>query len=73
MYFTPVCTTEMIAFTRAHTYFKDLNTELLGLSVDSNSSHEAYQILPIKIAITCRIMLKLKNTKHFREKSKVFL
>ena len=38
--FTPVCTTEMIAFTRAHTYFKDLNTELLGLSVDSNSSHE---------------------------------
>ena len=39
--FTPVCTTEMIAFTRAHTYFKELNTELLGLSVDSNSSHEA--------------------------------
>lgn len=40
--FTPVCTTEMIAFTRAHTYFKDLNTELLGLSVDSNSSHLAW-------------------------------
>lgn len=39
---TPVCTTEMIAFTRAHTYFKDLNTELLGLSVDSNSSHLAW-------------------------------
>lgn len=32
----------MIAFTRAHTYFKDLNTELLGLSVDSNSSHLAW-------------------------------
>lgn len=42
MYFTPVCTTEMIAFTRAHTYFKDLNTELLGLSVDSNASHLAW-------------------------------
>lgn len=42
MYFTPVCTTEMIAFTRAHQYFKDLNTELLGLSVDSNSSHLAW-------------------------------
>lgn len=42
MYFTPVCTTEMIAFTRAHTYFKELNTELLGLSVDSNSSHLAW-------------------------------
>ena len=42
MHFTPVCTTEMIAFTRAHTYFKQLNTELLGLSVDSNSSHLAW-------------------------------
>ncbi len=40
--FTPVCTTEMIAFTKAHKYFKDLNTELLGLSIDSNSSHLAW-------------------------------
>ena len=40
--FTPVCTTEMIAFTRAHTYFKKLNTELLGLSIDSNASHLAW-------------------------------
>mgnify|MGYP003195225570 FL=1 len=32
----------MIAFTRAHTYFKQINTELLGLSVDSNSSHLAW-------------------------------
>lgn len=40
--FTPVCTTEMIAFTRAHTYFKKLNTELLGLSVDSSTSHLAW-------------------------------
>lgn len=32
----------MIAFTRAHTYFKQLNTELLGLSVDSNASHLAW-------------------------------
>ena len=32
----------MIAFTRAYNYFKDLNTELLGLSVDSNSSHLAW-------------------------------
>jgi len=38
----------MIAFTRAHQYFKDLNTELLGLSVDSNSSHLAYLKLPTK-------------------------
>ncbi len=32
----------MIAFTKAHTYFKNLNTELLGLSIDSNSSHLAW-------------------------------
>lgn len=32
----------MIAFTRAHTYFRQLNTELLGLSVDSNPSHLAW-------------------------------
>lgn len=40
--FTPVCTTEMIAFTRANTYFKELNAELLGLSIDSNASHLAW-------------------------------
>ena len=40
--FTPVCTTEMIAFSRAYPYFKSLNTELLGLSIDSNSSHLAW-------------------------------
>ena len=40
--FTPVCTTEMIAFTRANKYFNEMNTELLGLSVDSNNSHLAW-------------------------------
>ena len=39
--FTPVCTTEIIAFSKANSYFERLNTCLLGLSVDSNSSHEA--------------------------------
>ena len=39
---TPVCTTEMIAFARAYTYFQKLNTELLGLSIDSNASHLAW-------------------------------
>lgn len=29
----------MIAFTNAHPYFKKYNTDLLGLSIDSNSSH----------------------------------
>ena len=40
--FTPVCTTEFIAFSKANTYFEELNTQLLGLSVDSNSSHLAW-------------------------------
>ena len=40
--FTPVCTTEFIAFSRAYPYFQQLNTELLGLSIDSNSSHLAW-------------------------------
>ena len=38
--FTPVCTTEIIAFAKANTYFEKLNTCLIGLSVDSNASHE---------------------------------
>ena len=40
--FTPVCTTEIIAFARANPYFKKLNTCLIGLSVDSNASHLAW-------------------------------
>ena len=40
--FTPVCTTEIIAFSRAYKYFKKINTELLGISIDSNSSHLAW-------------------------------
>lgn len=44
----------MIAFTRAHTYFKQLNTELLGLSVDSNSSHLAWMY-----DIYCRTGIKI--------------
>mgnify|MGYP001127474384 FL=1 len=40
--FTPVCTTEMIAFANAYQYFQKMNTELLGLSIDSNASHLAW-------------------------------
>ena len=40
--FTPVCTTEIIAFSKANTYFENLNTCLIGLSVDSNASHLAW-------------------------------
>ena len=40
--FTPVCTTEFIAFSKANTYFKKLNAQLIGLSIDSNPSHLAW-------------------------------
>ena len=40
--FTPVCTTEFLAFAQAYDQFKALNTELLGLSIDSNPSHLAW-------------------------------
>ena len=40
--FTPVCTTEIIAFAKANSYFQKINTFLIGLSVDSNSSHLAW-------------------------------
>ncbi len=37
--FTPVCTTEFVAFALRYEDFKKLNTELIGLSVDSTFSH----------------------------------
>ncbi|MFP4655086.1 MAG: redoxin domain-containing protein [Methanohalobium sp.] len=37
--FTPVCTTEFIKFAQMQEEFKKLNTELLGLSIDSIYSH----------------------------------
>lgn len=40
--FTPVCTTEFIAFQQIYPKLKELNTELLGLSVDSLPAHIAW-------------------------------
>jgi len=40
--FTPVCTTEFIAFSQAYPEFQKRGVELLGLSVDSVSSHIAW-------------------------------
>lgn len=40
--FTPVCTTEFMAFAKRHDEFRKLNTELLGLSIDSHYSHLAW-------------------------------
>jgi len=37
--FTPVCTSEFVAFAKRYNDFKKLNTELIGLSVDNTYSH----------------------------------
>ncbi len=40
--FTPVCTTEFMAFAHHYDDFQKLNCELLGLSIDSYYSHVAW-------------------------------
>lgn len=40
--FTPVCTTEFMGFARHAAEFGAMNTELLGLSIDSNYAHIAW-------------------------------
>lgn len=40
--FTPVCTTEFMAFAKAHETFQSMNCELIGLSIDSLFSHLAW-------------------------------
>jgi peroxiredoxin (alkyl hydroperoxide reductase subunit C) len=41
--FTPVCTTEFMAFARRNDDFRKLDCELLGLSIDSTFSHLAWE------------------------------
>ena len=40
--FTPVCTTEFIGFANIHEELRKMNTELIGLSIDSVFSHIAW-------------------------------
>ena len=40
--FTPVCTTEFMAFAKAYPEFQERNCDLLGLSIDSNFAHIAW-------------------------------
>ncbi len=37
--FTPVCTSEFVAFAKRHNQFKNLSCELIGLSIDQVFSH----------------------------------
>jgi len=40
--FTPVCTTEFMAFAKAYPQFRELNCEVIGLSIDSYYAHVAW-------------------------------
>ena len=57
--FTPVCTTEFMAFASMQEEFKSLNAELLGLSIDSLFSHIAW-LRTIKAKIEYKGMKNLE-------------
>ncbi|MGV2831047.1 peroxiredoxin [Myxosarcina sp. GI1(2024)] len=46
--FTFVCPTEIIAFSERYSEFQEINTEILGVSVDSEFSHLAWMQTPRK-------------------------
>ena len=45
--FTPVCTTEFMTFASMHEEFRALNTELVGLSIDSVHAHLGLSLIHI--------------------------
>ena len=51
--FTPVCTTEFMTFGSMINEFKELNTELVGLSVDSLYAHIAWLRKIQELYISC--------------------
>lgn len=59
--FTPVCTTEFMTFASMQEEFKKLNTELLGLSIDSTFSHIAW-LRTIKEKIVYKGMKEIEVT-----------
>ena len=46
--FTFVCPSEILAFNKKHSEFKERNCELIGVSVDSHFSHAAWRNTPVE-------------------------
>lgn len=59
--FTPVCTTEFMAFQKMLPEFQKINTELIGLSIDSIYAHIAW-FRTIKERIDCKGMKGVEIT-----------
>lgn len=57
--FTPVCTTEFMTFASMQEEFREINTELIGLSIDSVFAHVAW-LQRIEEKIEYKGMKKLK-------------
>jgi len=56
--FTPVCTTELVAFQQERDFFADNNTKLIGISIDSIHSHIAWvQNVREKLGVTLEFPL----------------
>ena len=66
--FTPVCTTEFMAFAKKHEDFQARGAELLGLSIDSHYSHIAWTLnikekfgVEVKFPIIADLNMKVAN------------
>ncbi|WP_267962984.1 redoxin domain-containing protein [Shewanella indica] len=59
--FTPVCTTEFMAFTQASADFTALNCEPMGLSIEGIHAHTSHGLVALKITwvlkLTSRLLL----------------
>ena len=67
--FTPVCTTEFVAFARQHGAFQALDVDLLGLSIDSIYAHlawvrniEATSGVAVPFPIIDDVSMRISNT-----------
>ena len=61
--FTPVCTTEFVAFQKRYDEFKKLNTELIGLYIDQVFSHIKWiEWIKEKLGIEKPMVIRLVGT-----------
>lgn len=67
---TFVCPTEIIAFSQKANEFQDVNTQVIGISVDSHFSHLAWINTPRKVS---SLLYILKPKIEFADRKTTFL